>query len=131
MQTNLTKRELQVIEVVAWGAARKEVPGLLPGREISVFTVDNLLRSIYVKLNLHSLNGLSAWYFAHRAGVSTSNCPEPLRKRITATMLLAILCVAAFNNIMDNARRVPNSARVARVCRARARRGKESTFYIS
>ena len=60
----LTPREKEVAEMVAWGASAKEVPGLLRkksgGREISVYTVQNLLARIYAKIHLNKANELSA-----------------------------------------------------------------------
>lgn len=57
MSRNLSRREYQVAELIAWGAAKKEVPGLLKklygGKEISVHTVENILRSIYEKIHLN------------------------------------------------------------------------------
>ena len=65
MNDNLTRREEQVAELVAWGAAYKEVPDLLKkkygGREISLNTVKRTMENIFSKLYINKVNELSAW----------------------------------------------------------------------
>lgn len=92
----LTPREKEVAEMVAWGAAAKEVPGLLRkksgGREISVYTVQNILANIYAKIHLNKANELSAWWFTHVHGVDSSLAPLPeLRNRLLGFALFIIL----------------------------------------
>ena len=92
----LTPREKEVAEMVAWGAAAKEVPGLLRkksgGREISVYTVQNILANIYAKIHLNKANELSAWWFIHAHGVDSSLAPLPdLRQRLLGFALFIIL----------------------------------------
>jgi DNA-binding CsgD family transcriptional regulator len=92
----LTPREKEVAEMVAWGAAAKEVPGLLRkksgGREISVYTVQNILANIYAKIHLNKANELSAWWFTHVHGVDSSLAPLPeLRKRLLGFALFIII----------------------------------------
>lgn len=79
MNDNLTRREEQVAELVAWGAAYKEVPDLLKkkygGREISLNTVKRTMENIFSKLYINKVNELSAWWFCHRCGVDESLSP--------------------------------------------------------
>ena len=75
----LSGREYQVAELIAWGAAKKEVPALLSklygGALISVHTVENITRSIYAKIHLNKANELSAWWFCRYCGVDSSLSP--------------------------------------------------------
>ena len=82
----LTRRELQVAELIAWGASKKEVPDLLPvkpGREpIAIRTVENTVRNIYEKLGIQKVNELSAWYFCTHHNISFDL--SPLKRKIAA-----------------------------------------------
>lgn len=86
----LTEREMQVGELLAWGAAKKEVPTLLRemygGREIRLRTVENITRGIYAKLHIGKASELSAWWFCHYYGVDKRLCPlKEFRKRLYAS----------------------------------------------
>lgn len=127
----LTKREEQIAELLAWGAAKKEVPDLLPvkpGRgPIAIRTVENIIRNIYEKLGIQKVNELSAWYFVTHFSVPASL--NPLKKRIISILLLLIIIPSEVANLGYFLR--PNSsARVIKVARIRARRKEESTFEI-
>ena len=79
MNGELTTRESQIAELIAWGASAKEVPELLQtlygGKEISVSTVTNTLRNIYIKIPLNKASELSAWWFCNNFGVDSSLSP--------------------------------------------------------
>lgn len=126
METKLTKREMQIVQVLAWGAAKKEVPDYLPGTNISIFTVDNHLRNIYQKLHIQSLNALSAWYFVNEIGAGIEQCPLPLRQKITSITLLIIVLSTMITSQLDAIRpnaRMGNSMQRS-MCRARLGRGR-------
>lgn len=122
----LTKRELQVAELLAWGASKKEVPDLLRklygGREISVHTVENITRNIYAKLHLNKASELSAWYFCECHQVDDSLSPiKRVRKTALSIFLLLLLMPQIFHADDDMYR--PQRVRTVRVERvARARR---------
>ena len=86
--SKLTKREAEVVELVAWGAAQKEVADQLG---ISRFTVDNILRSAKEKLHLQKINEISAWYFCNRFHISMNL--SPLKKQIVTACLLGLVMV--------------------------------------
>jgi len=119
----LTRREMQVAELLAWGANRKEIPDMLRklygSKATSVNTINNITANIYAKLNINSGAELSAWYFCEVQGVDSSLSPlKRLRETIYAVIFLAILTPQLFN--LDQALR-PNSRtqRVEEVMRAR------------
>lgn len=79
----LTKRELQIAELIAWGASKKEVADRL---FISEYTVDNHLRKVYEKTKVNKANELSAWWFCTRFHISFDL--SPLKRAIVAGALL-------------------------------------------
>lgn len=84
----LTKRESEVVELVAWGAAQKEVAEQLG---ISRFTVDNILRKAKEKLHLQKVNELSAWYFCTKFHISMPL--NPLKRGLVSAIFLALVVV--------------------------------------
>jgi len=87
---------MQILELLAWGAERKEIPGLLQkqfgGKEISVNTVNNTIANIYSKLSLQNEKELAAYYFVNYQGVPASKDPlKQLRRAIYAILFLIIL----------------------------------------
>ena len=123
---NLTRREEQVAELLAWGASKKEVPDLLPvkpGKQpIAIRTVENTVRSIYEKLGIQKVNELSAWYFCTHYHISFSL--SPLKRRIIALALLLIVVPAEIYTAYDFIR--PVASRSVRA-RARGRRRKDES----
>lgn len=97
----LTKRELEVAEYLAWGASKKEVPDLLPQKKgrgpISVRTVEALTKSIYEKLGIQKVSELSVWYFCTHYNISLDLSPI---KRQVAT--LSMLLLIAFMEVTSN-----------------------------
>lgn len=105
-------------ELIAWGAAKKEVPGLLRklygGKEISVHTVENILRSIYEKIHLNKATELSVWWFCKYYGVDGSLSPlKKAREIVIALVLLVIILPQSVNPDLSAIR--PSRARTARV----------------
>ena len=121
----LSRREMQVAELLAWGAAKKEVPDLLRnlygGREISVHTVENITRRIYEKLGISKASELSAWYFCECHQVDEGLSPiRKAKNTIYSILLLLLLLPQTFDFDQDALRpqRI-RTTRVERVVRAR------------
>lgn len=98
----LSRREHQVAELIAWGAAKKEIPDLLKklygGAAISVHTVENITRSIYAKIHLNKANELSAWWFCRYYGVDSSLSPlRRIREAVIAVLLLMVMLPQTVN----------------------------------
>lgn len=96
----LTNRELQVAELLAWGASKKEIPDLLPTKPgrlpISVRTVEVLTKSIYQKLSIQKVNELSVWYFCTHFNISMDL--SPIRRQLASALLLTTLIIAEASN---------------------------------
>lgn len=82
----LTKRETEIAELLAWGAAKKEVADRLG---LSTRTIENTARNIYQKLEIQKATELSVWYFCTKYSISFDL--SPLKKTIIAAFLIAIL----------------------------------------
>lgn len=123
-KSSLTERELQIAELLAWGASKKEVPGMLQkiygGHEISVHTVENIARNIYAKLHLNKASELSAWYFCNIHHVDPAGSPfRKLRSAVYSIVFLLILLPTTLD--LDQALRPQRvrTTRVERVVRSR------------
>jgi DNA-binding CsgD family transcriptional regulator len=101
--TSLTKREFEIAELLAWGAAKKEIPDMLsvkPGRRpISVRTVEVLTKSIYEKLQIQKVSELAVWYFCTRFHISMDL--SPIKRRMITTGLLILILIAEACNSSD------------------------------
>lgn len=117
---NFTKRENEIAELFAWGAAKKDVANIL---FISERTVENHARAIYEKVGCGKVNELSAWWFCTKFNISFELSPLK-RKTIAAMMLLLFLPQLYFNN-NDVIRVFRTRPMTARTCRA-SRRKSES-----
>lgn len=91
---NLTNRETEIAERIAWGSSQKEVANDLG---ISRHTVDNILRKIYQKLKIGKINELSAWWFCSHFNISFDL--SPLQRTCVTMSLLAIFIYGEFNNV--------------------------------
>lgn len=128
MNSGLTKREMQVAELIAWGASKKEVPDLLRriygGKEVSVHTVENILRSVFVKIHIGKATELAAWWFCRFYGVDSSRSPlRKLKEDIIAVVFLVIMLPQTVNPDLSALR--PQRVRTARTRIERVQRRKE------
>ena len=118
MNSELTERELQIAELIAWGASKKEIPDLLKelygGREISVHTEENITRNIYAKLHLNKASELSAWYFCKHHQVDDSLSPIKRIRTAALSILFLILLIPQTLGYDDEALR-PQRTRTTRV----------------
>lgn len=89
----LTKRESQIAEMIAWGAAKKEIADQL---FISERTVENTARAIYDKTGVSKANELSAWWFCTRFNISFTL--SPLKRQFIAIVFLGIIAVIEFQS---------------------------------
>ena len=85
-EAGLTKRETQIAELLAWGAAKKEVADRL---SISPRTVENTARNIYSKIGIQKATELCVWWFCTHCGVSFDL--SPIKRTIIACFFLAII----------------------------------------
>ena len=120
----LTQREEQVAELIAWGAAYKEVPQLLQkkygGKEISVNTVKRIVENVFSKLSIGKANELSAWWFCNKLGVDASLSPlKDIKRAIYSIVLLVIITPQIMAADLDQATRSTRTSRTERIERSR------------
>ena len=120
----LSRREYQVAELIAWGAAKKEIPEMLQklygGAQISIRTVENTVRRIYEKLHIGKANELSALWFCKYYGGDESRSPiKQLRNTIYSLLFLIIMIPQICN--LDQAIR-PSRTRTVRTERVQRRK---------
>lgn len=110
----LTPRETEVAELLAWGAAKKEVADRL---FISTRTVENTARNIYEKVGIQKATELCVWWFCTHCGVSFEL--NPLKRGIIAAFLLMIILPYEFLGNKDILRtfRIKPVTRVAKAGR--------------
>ena len=94
LHAQLTKRETQIAELIAWGATKKDVANKL---FISERTAENHTRHIFEKAKVTKMNELSAWWFCKNFNISIEL--SPLLKTLASASLLTIIVV---NIILDN-----------------------------
>lgn len=123
----LTKRELQVTELLAWGAAKKEVPQYLHkknGHEISVQTVEVITKKIYEKLGIQKVSELAVWYFCNNFHISFDL--SPVKRNIITVVFLMLVGTAEVLNSADFVR--PCAGRTAgRTMRSGSRGGRRKS----
>lgn len=129
----LTKRELQVTELLAWGASKKEVPQYLHkknGEEISVQTVEVITKKVYEKLGIQKVSELAVWYFCNNFHISFDL--SPVKRNIITVVFLMLVGTAEVLNSADFVR--PAVSRTAgRTMRSGSRGGRrrsESTYEL-
>lgn len=124
LNAELTRRESEVAELLAWGAAKKEVADRL---FISTRTVENTARSIYAKTGIQKATELCVWWFCSKCGVAPGL--DPLKRAFYAIALLAVFipreltCNGDFFRIGRK-----TAANAARAYRAIRRRGDDGTL---
>lgn len=86
LRAKLSRRETEIAELLAWGAAKKEVADRL---SISPRTVENTARNIYQKIGIQKATELCVYWFISRLGVSPDK--DPLKRVFIAMILLAAI----------------------------------------
>lgn len=119
LSAQLSPRESEIAELLAWGASKKEVADRL---FISARTVENTARNIYAKIGIQKATELCVWWFCAKCGVPTS-C-DPLKRAFVSIVLLLAFLPYEFSN--HNDQYTARVTRTVRTCRpGRTRRGRE------
>lgn len=90
----LTKRQLQIAELIAWGATKKDVAYKL---NISIRTVENTLRNIFKRTGVKKVNELSAWFFCTQFNISFDF--SPFKRFIIIGLAIFTTAFASQSNI--------------------------------
>lgn len=109
----LTKRETQVAELLAWGVSKKEIADRL---FIAERTVENHARRIYEKTGVQKATELSVWWFCKKCGVPASL--DPLKRAFIAIILLIAILPRELSGKGD-VFRIGRTVRITRVVRRR------------
>lgn len=119
----LSPRETEIAELLAWGAAKKEVADRL---QISTRTVENTARHIYEKIGIQKATELSVWWFTTHCGVSMNL--SPFMRKLGAMALFVLMLPTVFGQT-DQIARYGRTARATqsntRSFRTRAKEGRE------
>lgn len=121
LRAELTPREGEVAELLAWGASKKEVAAKL---FISARTVENTARNIYAKIGIQKATELCVWWFCTKCGVPVSL--DPLKRAFIAMFLLITFGSHEISNANnDNYMLRANREAPARTARRAGRRAKD------
>ena len=122
LNAELSPRETEIAELLAWGASKKETADRL---FISPRTVENSVRNIYAKIGIQKATELCVWWFCNKCGVSVSL--DPLKRAFIATVLLIAFLPYELRPDNDHFTQ-RTTARTTRTIRAQRRKGKEDEF---
>lgn len=125
LKAELSPRESEIAELLAWGASKKEVADRL---FISARTVENTARNIHQKIGIQKATELCVWWFCTKCGVPVSL--DPLKRAFIAVLLLIAYvpreCVFTDDCYTP---RTTRTARTTRVARRLGRRGEDEAEY--
>lgn len=118
----LSKRETEVANLLAWGASKKEVADIL---FISTRTVENTARNIYAKIGIQKATELCVWWFCTKHNVPISL--DPLKRAFVAvTLLLLVLPKELAGN--GDFFRVGRRTQITRIAKTVGRRKGENDY---
>lgn len=118
MNTNqLTAREAEIAELMAWGATKKDVAQRL---FISERTVENHARNIFHKAGVTKINELSAWWFCTKFHISFDL--SPLKQKVIALSCLCLILPQIFDYTDNAIKPMRTKTTTTRVVRVRSRR---------
>lgn len=124
LNAELSPREGEIAELLAWGASKKEVADRL---FISARTVENTTRNIYQKIGIQKATELCVWWFCTKCGVPVSL--DPLKRAFIAVVLLFAFIPREFMfNYEDFTPRTTRTARTHRIVRHSRRSEDETDF---
>ena len=125
MNTNaiLTNRENQIAELLAWGAAKKEISDRLC---ISTRTVENIVRNIYEKCGIQKATELCVWWFCNKYSISLDL--SPIKQTIGIIVLMAFLGCNITTGTKSE--RYYRRARSERTCASRRKELNEFEYLI-
>lgn len=116
---NLSNREMQVAELLAWGLSDKEIASEL---FISFDTVRTHHKNIYLKIEAKNVSDLTRWYFQETQNYYFGIRPQ-LRIALSVLFILLAISIEFFHlnalRVKSARTRVAKEMRVGRAKRAR------------
>lgn len=82
--SNLTPREFEIGKLTVLGKTKKEIANTL---SISVRTVENTMRKVFVKADVNNSTSFSLWWFCKYFGIKE----DAVRTMVSATMLCLLI----------------------------------------
>lgn len=128
INAQLTKQENRIAEMIAWGAAKKEIADKL---HLSVRTIENHSRNIFEKLGIQKSTELSVFWFCTHYKISFSD--SPIAIKIVSCLLLSLMTfsILEFHYSPERAYRTARNTRTSiRASRGSRTRSKDDTLYI-
>jgi len=122
LNANLTDQERKIAELIAWGAAKKEIADKL---HLSVRTIENHTRNIFEKLEIQKSTELSVYWFCTHYKISIHDSPYLIKS--AAFVLLFLIGFSVFNfhyspeRYFRNARTARTTTRTVRSSRSRTK----------
>lgn len=107
MHAQLTGRQTEVARLIAWGAAKKEVAGMLG---VSVRTVEAETREIFRKIGIQKSTELCVWWFCTHHNVPISQ--SPIKRAITGLFLLIVFIPSISQGVTARLNRLPETRRL-------------------
>lgn len=125
LATELSSREMQVTEMVAWGLTEKEIANKL---FVSPLTVNTHKKHIYRELGICKDTDLTRWYFFKEYGISAAN---PFIKAAVGAFFLAVsvFSIMESHELLRVFRPTNMTARSITVRSNRSSRGRRKDVY--
>ena len=122
----VTTRELEVAELISFGATEKEISSYL---HLAVDTVKVHKKHLFMKTGCRNITDVTRWFFQRRIGITL--CPSPAVSRFISAILLAIILSAeAFDMQFLRPRTNIRSARRVATARVRIRSNYSRKNYL-
>lgn len=86
MTHQVTPREMQIAELIYFGATEKEISNHL---DIAIDTVKSHKRNLFVKTRSRNIADVTRWYVHRQTGISIN--PSPFLRKIMVCLLLFLI----------------------------------------
>lgn len=127
MTRNVTHREWEIAELIAFGLTEKEIANYL---DISISTVHAHKNNLFNKTGCRNIADVTRWYIQETSGIRLEPC-EAIKKLVSIFMLILVMLAefssSEFVRLRTRARAKEATTRV--ITTRRVRRAKEN-FYL-
>ena len=121
-RVKFSKREIDVMRCVAYGASAKEVPDLVhpgPHGKVSESCVAHAIERIKTKIGVQKSTEIAAYYFCNYRGADASDCPTSIKSILMAGVMLVIIMPTLVSSDFSFLRTSRVGSRITRTARAR------------
>jgi len=92
LTAKLGKREFEMTRYAAWGATKKDIANML---NVSIRTVENTFRNVFLKTDVTKINELSAWFFCKEFNISMDL--SPIKRQVASIAMFTLILFEVFN----------------------------------